>query len=670
MVVDEEEEEEVVDAPEAIVAPSSTSPSGGGSAPKEEGEEADVELDMWSPDNLVDNANPQNHPLHSRYICSICFHFFKTPVALCVEEKHMACRHCATQITNKTQCPLCRQKLIQPFVNADLCPRWMADDLKVKCPRHAHGCTWTGAWGLEGKELHAHFHDKCSSRFVVCTHTPCGARMRAPEMEHHQGICGYAKVECGQCKTSICRIDRETHPLVCPDETLLCKYLDENGEPHSVLRKDMVEHVQTCVHALTPCQLCQDATEKKLWTVDDPPPLEFHSFLRRESDQHWRDFFNVHMRVMHAKMNAEWWGRLLPSGHNKRKKDEEDVEASSTSSTKKPKGSCIRCQDLLKSTKVVFRVENIFDHLPYRHNNTLRLKWNPRENQFYAVFMVNDVQLHMRPLLRDYMKTSLDGNVGMNVGSPHLYAPMAIEGVFLENGLFLDAFRDNGSAAWRYNLVDIHANKGHPLKFAMPVGRWKSISMYTNTHCSCLWILPVYDTTSSNPPTSVDIWFVPTTEGVACSCGRREMEKTTIHLHDGDDFVGNKLVCSENVDRPVLAVKTTHQQFDCASSLDHSLPRYLNFPSMFEPDTLMVGGPTGIVFYMRIVASRLVVNEVIVDTGVCQESLATRNKNIKCAPHELLHDGAWDPITHQLLVVSRVEMTFGNYYITTFTWRE
>jgi hypothetical protein len=144
--------------------------------------------------------------------CPICFNIMKDPVT-CPGQGHTFCRYCVTRHLDRIEtCPTCREPLKKDKLIPSRLIRSMIEDAEVHCFSHET---------LQDNEIQAR---KRSMGEAV---ESCGWVGKLNDAERHYNECQFVKVKCPH--------------IGCDD---------------NYLRNKLPEHIETCLHRLTPCQWC------------------------------------------------------------------------------------------------------------------------------------------------------------------------------------------------------------------------------------------------------------------------------------------------------------------------------------------------------------------------------------------------------------------------------
>lgn len=112
------------------------------------------------------------------YLCSICLSLAKDPYLIPCCGQHF-CKVCADRLTGSA-CPMCRSVDFSPV--KDRFFERKINQLKVKCPAHGDGCSWTGEYG----QLSSHAQS-CVQQITECefAFAGCTARMARKRLQTH-----------------------------------------------------------------------------------------------------------------------------------------------------------------------------------------------------------------------------------------------------------------------------------------------------------------------------------------------------------------------------------------------------------------------------------------------------------------------------------------------------
>ncbi|KAI9713177.1 MAG: hypothetical protein M1820_001162 [Bogoriella megaspora] len=188
-------------------------------------------------------------PCDDNLICSICHGPFVKPVKLSCE--HIFCEECVKQTWEMTQvgrtrtCPHCRSRVGNVFTRGDINKIVLAmlDELKVRCPKQAEGCTAEVARA----EVQDHVDKYCGWTEISCPSLDCEEKLQRKDVE---GGCTHFDVTCEDCGSQVWQRDLVIHQEKhCLKSTMTCSECDAE-----ILRRDMKSHVEDeCLEAIQPC---------------------------------------------------------------------------------------------------------------------------------------------------------------------------------------------------------------------------------------------------------------------------------------------------------------------------------------------------------------------------------------------------------------------------------
>jgi hypothetical protein len=204
----------------------------------------------------------------AEFTCSICSFLFTNPVLLnnfsneCDGDPcgHLFCDVCITRaLTEKKQCPICRQFTHDDDLVPDMNVRRKVATLNVYCRYRNIGCTWSGALGMNTRNYKDHI--------VTCA---------------HRGQ------ECKDCKEIVSWSHLRDHAASrCPEAKIACANV---GCTDKILRKKMSEHTESkCRYRIVECEF------KHLGSLECAMPMSFV-----DCERHWTNFMPMHLTMLAA----------------------------------------------------------------------------------------------------------------------------------------------------------------------------------------------------------------------------------------------------------------------------------------------------------------------------------------------------------------------------------
>lgn len=165
-------------------------------------------------------------------MCPICHCPFIRPVRLQCD--HVFCQKCLNSaITSfsagrdEFTCPTCRTPTRDVYLNVPRLLINMCDDIRVKCPFWAEGCTEIVPRG----HVQSHVDKYCNFRLMDCPNTLCDKQTRKKDL-NSEGRCMHELHACTRCEEEVMEQDYEVRlfhallgpcipvPWVVPDITL------------------------------------------------------------------------------------------------------------------------------------------------------------------------------------------------------------------------------------------------------------------------------------------------------------------------------------------------------------------------------------------------------------------------------------------------------------------
>ncbi|KAG2416846.1 hypothetical protein HFD88_008063 [Aspergillus terreus] len=182
-------------------------------------------------------------------MCPICHCPFIRPVRLKCD--HVFCQKCLnTAITSfaagrdEFTCPTCRTPTRDVYLNVPRLLINMCDDIRVKCPFWAEGCTEIVPRG----HVQSHVDKYCNYRLMDCPNPLCDRKTRKKDL-HPENRCMHELHTCTRCEEEVMEQDYEEHVHeLCPSLKTTCP------DCHTtVFRKALREHIETCPEAIHCC---------------------------------------------------------------------------------------------------------------------------------------------------------------------------------------------------------------------------------------------------------------------------------------------------------------------------------------------------------------------------------------------------------------------------------
>ena len=186
-------------------------------------------------------------------LCAICKQVPREPrlngVDLC---GHLFCSRCFADAPSGRSCPACDKVMTSSSVVPDSNSARMIAKLKVRCPQAVKGmpCTWTGEFGVEGKNLAAHA-TSCPFEMGTCPHSGCDKQMLNNQISDHRKECIYRPFQCVDCGELTTFKRRFRHHDECPKAHVPCpEHCGVEPMPRDELKAHLADVCQN--HAL-PC---------------------------------------------------------------------------------------------------------------------------------------------------------------------------------------------------------------------------------------------------------------------------------------------------------------------------------------------------------------------------------------------------------------------------------
>ncbi|KAI9024067.1 hypothetical protein DFJ74DRAFT_619181 [Hyaloraphidium curvatum] len=217
-------------------------------------------------------------------VCGVCQAPFVDPVTV-APCGHTFCRECIEAAVDRLGfCPVDRR----PAGRGDLAPANkiivnMINELVVRCPNAAAGCTHTG----QRQFLASHIRDDCQYATEPCPFRGCGEMLSKADLETHVDTCEYREYVCEKCQEAVAVKDAETHPAECPGEDTVCRWCGAE-----VVRGDLPAHLETCAEAVTECPMapvgCTWTGERKRLQPEHLPECRYEAIRPFVELQQWR----------------------------------------------------------------------------------------------------------------------------------------------------------------------------------------------------------------------------------------------------------------------------------------------------------------------------------------------------------------------------------------------
>lgn len=176
-------------------------------------------------DNAIDLRSLEAVSEYNKNLmCLVCHCPFITPTRLRCD--HIFCRSCLddciksssdmNQFTQPSEflCPTCRTPTNATYTTVPRLVVAMCDDILVKCPYHAEGCTET----IQRGHAQVHVDKYCEYRWMPCPDAQCEKKIRKKDLGS-EDRCLHTLVDCGQCGESVMELDFEVCTCHCSVNT-------------------------------------------------------------------------------------------------------------------------------------------------------------------------------------------------------------------------------------------------------------------------------------------------------------------------------------------------------------------------------------------------------------------------------------------------------------------
>jgi len=177
---------------------------------------AEGESDGGQPELDLEAIHQDAHLLETyhrtQFNCGICLNYLSDAHEMpCCHSVY--CYRCIHQsLSRRPVCPLCRKAAQLSKVARCLPVQRIVDELPVKCPYAANGCTV----GATVATINAHIHD-CEYASAHCE--GCGDRLVRAGEEAHIATCGAVPVRCKFGCNDILKRDLASHYFMCPSSS-------------------------------------------------------------------------------------------------------------------------------------------------------------------------------------------------------------------------------------------------------------------------------------------------------------------------------------------------------------------------------------------------------------------------------------------------------------------
>ncbi|KAH7320875.1 hypothetical protein B0I35DRAFT_428009 [Stachybotrys elegans] len=163
----------------------------------------------------VDEAN-----VDPSLLCPICHDPLVDPITTPCD--HTFCYRCIRRSfesspTATCTCPIDREPLIWPeCFSAPRLIRTQLNNLVVKCPNHARGCTKE----LKREIMETHATSECRYKDYLCPDPNCDKRLRTKPADD---VCRHRETACTLCDAKIEEAQQDLHLLSCPKSKARCE---------------------------------------------------------------------------------------------------------------------------------------------------------------------------------------------------------------------------------------------------------------------------------------------------------------------------------------------------------------------------------------------------------------------------------------------------------------
>ena len=151
--------------------------------------------------------------------------YLKCPICLCCLQApyqtpcgHRFCKACIQPVlkTRNNVCPKDRTVIDNTNTFPDNAVRLQINALRIKCPKHASGCSWIGE--LSDKAGHER---TCEFAEIPCE--LCGAPFPRVRLASHAGTCPKRKLPCEHCRQQFSFSALSSHYSSCEEYPVVCK---------------------------------------------------------------------------------------------------------------------------------------------------------------------------------------------------------------------------------------------------------------------------------------------------------------------------------------------------------------------------------------------------------------------------------------------------------------
>jgi len=238
--------------------------------------------DEWfDTDILADSQSSEAADLE----CPVCLRLMSQPMLHATEKcgRHF-CKTCVNQLADgNKRCPWCRDPLSNLVPDASASRR--LGRLRVKCLNAKQGCSWTGEFGVEGKNAAQHLQT-CERVLLACPSPGCSERVVRCRLADHLVACPRRLIACDDCKQQVAASSMGEHLQMCPESLLDCpnQCLSANGMILRVRRSRLPAHSQSeCANRTVPCSFhkfgCQHRALFTQMTAHEQHPAALASHL-------------------------------------------------------------------------------------------------------------------------------------------------------------------------------------------------------------------------------------------------------------------------------------------------------------------------------------------------------------------------------------------------------